>query len=85
MTSTTVSTSNRPYLDTSPSVSHRVREAFQDTATITWRDMVRTARQPEMLTFALIMGVFFLVLFNYVFGGAIGADFGRRHGGGRSD
>jgi ABC-2 type transport system permease protein/oleandomycin transport system permease protein len=38
--------------------------------------MVRTARQPEMLTFAVIMGVFFLVLFNYVFGGAIGAGTG---------
>jgi ABC-2 type transport system permease protein/oleandomycin transport system permease protein len=41
--------------------------------TVTWRDMVRTARQPEMLTFAVVMGVFFLLLFNYVFGGAIGA------------
>jgi len=38
--------------------------------------MVRTARQPEMLSFAVIMGVFFLVLFNYVFGGAIGAGAG---------
>ena len=41
-----------------------------------WRDTIRTARQPEMLVFAVVMGVFFLVLFNYVFGGAIdaGAD-----------
>ena len=54
----------------------RVREAMQDTATVTWRDMVRTARQPEMLTFAVVMGVFFLLLFNYVFGGAIGAGTG---------
>ena len=41
--------------------------------TVAWRDMVRTARQPEMLSFAVVMGVFFLLLFNYVFGGAIGA------------
>ncbi len=54
----------------------RIREAAQDTATVTWRDMVRTARQPEMLTFAVVMGVFFLLLFNYVFGGAIGAGAG---------
>ena len=54
----------------------RLREAFQDTATVTWRDMLRTSRQPEMLTFAVVMGVFFLVLFNYVFGGAIGAGAG---------
>ncbi len=55
----------------------QIRWAFQDTATITWRDMVRTARQPEMLAFAVIMGMFFLLLFNYVFGGAIG---GRHRG-----
>ena len=41
-----------------------------------WRDMIRTARQPEMLVFAVVMGVFFLVLFNYVFGGAIGSGAG---------
>ena len=58
------------------STRNTVRDAVQDTATITWRDMVRTARQPEMLAFAVIMGVFFLVLFNYVFGGAIGAGAG---------
>ena len=31
----------------------RIRGALQDTATITWRDMIRTARQPEMLMFAV--------------------------------
>ena len=54
----------------------RSREALADTAAITWRDMVRTTRQPEMLSFAVVMGVFFLLLFNYVFGGAIGAGAG---------
>jgi ABC-2 type transport system permease protein/oleandomycin transport system permease protein len=44
-----------------------------DTVTMLWRDLIRTARQPEMLVFAVVMGAFFLVLFNYVFGGAIGA------------
>jgi len=66
----------RTILDNSTSLRRRARGALQDTATITWRDMVRTARQPEMLTFAVIMGVFFLLLFNYVFGGAIGAGAG---------
>lgn len=51
----------------------RLRAAIEDTVTMLWRDMVRTVRQPEMLVFAVVMGVFFLVLFNYVFGGAIGA------------
>jgi len=59
-----------------PTFGTRVRWAVQDTATVAWRDMIRTARQPEMLAFAVIMGVFFLVLFNYVFGGAIGAGAG---------
>ncbi|MFW2383385.1 MAG: ABC transporter permease [Acidimicrobiales bacterium] len=56
-----------------PGVLTRLRYAGQDTATMLWRDTLRTARQPEMLVFAVVMGVFFLVLFNYVFGGAIGA------------
>ena len=46
---------------------------IEDTVTMLWRDLIRTSRQPEMLVFAVVMGVFFLVLFNYVFGGAIGA------------
>ena len=48
------------------------RSAARDTATMLWRDLIRTARQPATLMFAVVMGVFFLVLFNYVFGGAIG-------------
>jgi ABC-2 type transport system permease protein/oleandomycin transport system permease protein len=51
----------------------RLGTAVADTVTMLWRDLIRTARQPEMLAFAVVMGVFFLVLFNYVFGGAIGA------------
>jgi len=76
MTSATGSATSRPHRNTGPSLQHRLAGVFEDVATITWRDMVRTARQPEMLTFATIMGVFFLVLFNYVFGGAIGAGAG---------
>ena len=59
-----------------PGLLVRIRRAGQDTGTVLWRDMIRTARQPEMLVFAVVMGVFFLVLFNYVFGGAIGAGAG---------
>lgn len=76
MSTTTGPATERPRLDSSLSLRHRLSGAFEDTATITWRDMVRTARQPEILTFAVIMGVFFMVLFNYVFGGAIGAGAG---------
>jgi ABC transporter DrrB family efflux protein len=59
-----------------PGLGERFRWAVQDTVTMTWRDLIRTRRQPEMLTFAVIMGVFFLLLFYYVFGGAIGAGTG---------
>ena len=64
--------STRPRSYPVSSAGERFRMATQDTATMLWRDMIRTARQPEMLVFAVVMGVFFLVLFNYVFGGAIG-------------
>jgi ABC-2 type transport system permease protein/oleandomycin transport system permease protein len=61
---------------TDPNVALRIRRATQDTGTVLWRDIIRTTRQPEMLVFAVVMGVFFLLLFNYVFGGAIGAGAG---------
>ena len=62
-----------PNINAHPPLAARLKAAAQDTWTVGWRDMVRTARQPEMLSFAVVMGVFFLALFNYVFGGAIGA------------
>jgi ABC-2 type transport system permease protein/oleandomycin transport system permease protein len=54
----------------------RLKRAAQDTNTVLWRDTIRTMRQPDALFFAVIMGVFFLILFNYIFGGSIGAGAG---------
>jgi len=54
----------------------RLAGAAQDVVTVLWRDTIRTLRQPDLLVFAVVMGVFFLVLFNYVFGGSIGAGAG---------
>jgi ABC-2 type transport system permease protein/oleandomycin transport system permease protein len=59
-----------------PTFADRLRWAVQDTGTMTWRDLIRTKRQPEMLSFGVIMGVFFLLLFYWVFGGAISAGTG---------
>jgi len=59
-----------------PGLGERLRWAAQDTMTMTWRDLVRTQRQPEMLSFGVVMGVFFLLLFYWVFGGAIAAGTG---------
>ncbi len=63
-------------LEQDPGFAEHLKWTSQDIVTMTWRDLVRTRRQPEMLTFAVIMGVFFLLLFYYVFGGAIGAGTG---------
>ena len=73
MTTELVRSDTRPALVFDPSIRLRLRRAVQDTNTVLWRDTIRTIRQPEMLIFAVIMGVFFLVLFNYIFGGSIGA------------
>lgn len=66
----------RPEIVANPSVAVKARRAMQDTNTVLWRDTIRTMRQPDLLFFAVIMGVFFLVLFNYIFGGSIGAGAG---------
>ena len=74
---------NTEHARTDPSDSRSLDEVsvgkaslIQDTWTMTWRDMVRTRRQPELLFFGVIMGVFFLLLFYWVFGGAISAGTG---------
>ena len=69
-------TSLPPATLTEPGADLRLRWAVSDVVTMTRRDLIRTARQPEMWTFAVTMGAFFLLLFYYVFGGAIGAGTG---------
>ena len=59
-----------------PGTATRIKWAFQDSFTLARRDLIRTTKQPETLTFAVIMGAFFLLLFNYVFGGMISAGSG---------
>jgi ABC-2 type transport system permease protein len=76
MTAQTTSAADRPTVLTHPSLLLRARRAIQDTNTVLWRDTIRTMRQPDLLAFAVVMGVFFLVLFNYIFGGSIGAGAG---------
>lgn len=66
----------QPAMVANPSIAVRAGRAIQDTNTVLWRDTIRTLRQPDLLFFAVIMGVFFLVLFNYIFGGSIGAGAG---------
>lgn len=47
-------------------------DAVRDTLVITRRNLRRNLRLPQLLVLATVQPVMFLVLFNYVFGGAIG-------------
>lgn len=73
MTTKADSSASRTTLVVDPGPLLRLWRAAQDTSSVLWRDVIRTVRQPDQLAFAVVMGVFFLLLFNYVFGGSIGA------------
>jgi ABC transporter DrrB family efflux protein len=50
------------------------RQAVTGTMVITKRNLLRNVRLPQLLLFATIQPVMFLLLFNFVFGGAIGGS-----------
>jgi ABC-2 type transport system permease protein/oleandomycin transport system permease protein len=43
-----------------------------DALTMTWRNLVNMRRNPQLLVFSTIQPVIFVLMFRYVFGGAIG-------------
>src|SRR5438045_3285838 len=45
--------------------------AVADTKTIAWRNLLTITRLPQLLIFATIQPVIFVLMFRYVFGGAI--------------
>lgn len=45
--------------------------AVADTKTIAWRNLVTLKRLPQLLVFATVQPVIFVLMFRYVFGGAI--------------
>src|SRR5438874_3283895 len=49
----------------------RLGEATQDSLTVVWRNLVGLARTPQLLVFSTIQPVIFVLMFRYVFGGAI--------------
>jgi ABC transporter DrrB family efflux protein len=55
-----------------PHVRMSPRHTIKDTWVITKRNLLRNIRLPQLLLFATIQPVMFLLLFNYVFGGALG-------------
>jgi ABC transporter DrrB family efflux protein len=46
-------------------------QALSDTRTVTWRNVTRLRRQPDSIVFGIIQSVMFVLLFAFVFGGAI--------------
>lgn len=56
----------------SPSVRSPIARTLRDIGVITKRNVLRNVRLPQLLLFATIQPVMFLLLFNYVFGGSIG-------------
>jgi ABC transporter DrrB family efflux protein len=52
---------------------HRVRFGVaRDTAAVAWRNLLAYLRVPQLLVFSTIQPVIFVLMFRYVFGGAIG-------------
>jgi ABC transporter DrrB family efflux protein len=54
---------------------------MRDTLVITRRNLIRNVRLPQLLLFATVQPVMFLLLFTYVFGGAIGGSIPAAAGG----
>jgi len=48
-----------------------LRVALNDGAIMTWRNLKRVPRIPELAIFAILQSIMFVLLFAYVFGGAI--------------
>jgi ABC transporter DrrB family efflux protein len=58
---------------TTETIKPGLRRTITHTAIITKRNVLRNIRLPQLLVFATIQPVMFLILFNFVFGGAITA------------
>ena len=48
-----------------------IAQSLSDTGTITWRNITRLRRQPDSIFFGIVQSVMFVLLFAFVFGGAI--------------
>ncbi len=66
---------------TAASSRSTVAQTVHDVGLITKRNLTRNIRVPELLLFATIQPVMFLLLFNFVFGGSIGQSLGDAFGG----
>ena len=49
----------------------RLRWAVADGVTVTWRNLIRLIRTPDAVFFSSVQPIMFVLLFRYVFGGAV--------------
>ena len=49
----------------------RLGHVFRDAMTMTWRNLLRLTRNPELIVFSTVQPIIFVLMFVYVFGGAI--------------
>jgi ABC transporter DrrB family efflux protein len=61
----------RRWLDLRAPSWHRLRDAMSDAAIVTGRNLRHFWRQPQLLVFSTVQPIMFVLLFAYVFGGAI--------------
>jgi ABC transporter DrrB family efflux protein len=54
-----------------PAPTSRLRKALDDGLVVAWRNLKRVPRIPELAIFAILQSIMFVVLFAFVFGGAI--------------
>ena len=54
-----------------PRSQHRLRWALSDVRVLTWRTLARIATTPEQMLNVTVLPLVFVLLFSYVFGGAI--------------
>jgi ABC transporter DrrB family efflux protein len=76
MTTTTISVPTVSGAPLASGVGDRLRWAISDTLVITKRNLIATTRIPEALFFSTVQPIMFVLLFRYVFGGAINPGHG---------
>ena len=54
-----------------PNATGGVRQSLSDGLVVTWRNLKRIPRIPELAAFAILQSIMFVLLFAFVFGGAI--------------
>lgn len=70
------STASRPASSVESSSGSALAQWASDVRTVTWRNLIKFRRNPEILLFAVLQPIMFVVLFSQVYGGSIQIDGG---------